>query len=131
MAKAKETATEKFVETLQDNDFADPEPEQLPARGSDLQGEMNAIRVARAAERARRGPNRRRREVTNYHDAERLTNLAKAGHTHLATPEEMVDWEEAGLLPNHDHFYNNQTESTAAPQGSIVPPAPRDDSEAV
>lgn len=130
MAKAKEPASEKFVETLQDNNFADPEPVELPARGSDLQGEMNAIRTARAAERLRRGPNRRRREVTNYHDAERLTNLAKAGHTHLCTPEEMVDWEEAGLLPNPDHYYNNQAETAVAPQGSIVPPAPRDDSEA-
>jgi len=128
MAKAK-APNETWVETRQDNNFAEAEPEQLPPRGPDLQGEMNAIRVARAAERARRGPNRRRREVTNYHDAERLTNLAKAGHTHLCTPEEMVDWEEAGLLPNPDHYYNNQAESAVAPQGSIVPPAPRDDGE--
>lgn len=134
MAKAKDQATvEKFVDTLQDNNFADAEPETSTfssGMGRDLQSDMEVIRKARAAERARRGPNRRRREVTNYHDAERLTNLAKAGHTHLCTPEEMVDWEEAGLLPNPDHFYNNQAESTVAPQGSIVPPAPRDDSEA-
>ena len=122
MAKPKEATEEKLVETRQDNNFADPEPDPAP-RGNDLQADMNAIRVARAAERARRGPARRRREVNHYHDAERLTNLAKAGHTHLATPEEMVDWEEAGLLPDPSQYYNSTpAESILAPQGSIIPP---------
>jgi hypothetical protein len=127
MAKPKEPSSEeKFVETLQDNNFADPEPEPAP-RGLSRQEEMDAIRVSRAAERARRGPAKRRREVTNYHDAERLTNLAKAGHTHLATPEEMVDWEEAGLLPDPAHYYNSTpAEPIIAPQGSIIPPSQGD-----
>jgi hypothetical protein len=120
MAKAKEPskAPEKLVETAQDNDFADAEPEQLPPRGSDLESEI---------ERDSHGPSGRprrprpgdepRRKVTNYHDAERLHNLVKAGHTHLATPDEIVDWEEAELLPNPAHF---ATGSSAAALG--LPP---------
>lgn len=116
MAKAKEPAKETLVETAQDNDFADAEPEPAP-RGSTVESEIEAIRTARAAARAARGPVTKRRKVTNYHDAERLHNLVKAGHTHLATPDEIVDWEEAELLPNPAHY---ATGSTAAALG--LPP---------
>jgi hypothetical protein len=103
MAKAKEPARETLVETVQDNDFGEPEPVEVAPRGSDLESDMAAIREKRAKERAARGPVTKRRRVTNYHDAERLANLVKA-HPHLATPEEVVDWEEAGLLPDPKHY---------------------------
>jgi len=116
MAKAKEPATETLVETVQNNDFAQPEPEQLPARGTSVQEDIEAIRAQRAKERAARGPALKRRRVTNYHDAERLKRLVERGHVHLATPEEIVDWEEAGLLPDPAHYYNS------SPPEFIVPP---------
>src|SRR5262245_59119285 len=102
-AKAQEPARETLVETVQDNDFADSEAEP-EARGSSVEEDIQAVREQRARDRASRGPVTKRRRVTNYHDAERLQNLVRAGHTHLATPEELVDWEEAELLPNPAHF---------------------------
>jgi hypothetical protein len=129
MAKAKEPAKETWVETLQDNDFADAEPEVANVASElaeDVQANIASIRATRAKERAARGPVTKRRRVTNYHDAERLLALVKAGHTHLATANEIVDWEEAGLLPDPSHYYNGATPGNASLQGQIVPPAPAD-----
>lgn len=92
MAKPKE-ATERLVETAQDNDFSGHEPAQLAPRGSDVQESIEDIRARRAAQRASKGT-ARKRVITNYHDAERLKNLG------LLTNEEHVDCEEAGLLPD-------------------------------
>jgi len=129
-AKAQEPATETFVETAQDLNFADPEPEPTP-RGRDVQGDMEVIRTQRAKARAARGPQVRKRVVTNYHDAERLHNLVtgkvpgdtqqfrdSTGRTirgsevkfpELATAAELVDMEENGLLPNPEHYATGST----------------------
>jgi hypothetical protein len=127
-AKAQEPATETLVETVQDNNFADPEPPPTP-RGADVEEDINAVRQQRAKDRAARGPVLKRRRVTNYHDAERLRNLVAAGHTHLATPEEIVDWEEAELLPNPAHYATGTTaqQFVQAQQGSITPPSKGED----
>lgn len=134
MAKPKAPATEAEVfaeatevESLQNNDFSQPilEADTGP-RGSALQEQMDAIRTKRDAERRARGPAKKKRQVTNYHDAERLRNLALAGHTHLVTPEELVDFEEAGLLPDPSHYATGTSALSPRPapqQGSIVPPA--------
>jgi hypothetical protein len=131
MAKPKAPATEAEVfaaatqvEALQDNNFADPEPEPAP-RGAAVEAQLTSIREVRAAQRAAKGPATKRRKITNYHDAERLHNLFRAGHTHLARAEEIVDWEEDGLLPNPDHYATGTTAqgATAAQQGTIVPPS--------
>lgn len=98
MAKAKAPATESsFVDTAQDNDFADPEPEPAP-RGIDREEELQAVRESRAAARMVRGRAGKRRKITNYLDAERLRNLG------LLTPEEHVDCEEAELFPDPRHY---------------------------
>lgn len=112
MAKAK-APSETLVETAQDNDFSAPEPEQLRPRGEALESDIAAIREARAAARKARGPAIRKRRVTNYHDAERIHNLVKAGHTHLASADEIVDWEEAGLLPDPSHYATGSTATEA------------------
>lgn len=121
MAKAKEPATERIVETLQDNDFADPSDEvaELPPRGASVEEDIAAIRSQREAQRKARGPQTKRRKVTNYHDAERLRALVAQGHTHLATPNEIVDWEEEGLLPNPAHY---ATGSNVAAPGATPEP---------
>lgn len=108
MAKTKAPASD-IVETFQDNDFGDPEPVAEAPRGSDLAADMEAIREKRAKERAARGPVTKRRKVTNYHDAERLAALVRAGHTDVATPDELVDFEEAGLLPDPKHYATGST----------------------
>src|SRR3954465_9859575 len=97
MAKAKPPATEQFVPTVQDNDFADNEREPEP-RGSDRETEIQAIRDSRAAQRATRGRAGKKRVITNYHDAERLRNLG------LLTAEEHVDCEDNGLFPDPSHY---------------------------
>jgi len=117
MAKPKAT-TETTVETQQDSNFADDleteagllAPDALPADAADelvasQQDSIEAIRARRAAARAVTGNPRAKRRVTNYHDAERLRNLHAKGHTHLVSNEELVDFEEAGLLPDPSHFY--------------------------
>ena len=140
MAKAK--AKEEIVETQQDNDFADPVDDRGP-RGQDLQSAMDAIRVERARARALRGKQPRRRVLTNYHDAERLHNLATGqvpgSHDErgavrdsfgriirgsaqkfpdIATAEELVEAEENGLLPNPEQYATG----TTAPGGDVVEP---------
>ena len=74
MAKTKAPASD-LVPTVMDTDFGDPEPVAEAPRGSDLAADMEAIREARAKQRAARGPVTKRRKVTNYHDAERLAAL--------------------------------------------------------
>lgn len=134
MAKAKAPlpATEEaaldgatFVETAQDYNFADREPDPEP-RGRSVEEDIEGVRARRAAERASKGPVLKRRRVTHYQDAERLAKLFAAGHTHLATPEEIVDWEEAEILPNPAHYATGTTAvaEAAARQGTILPPAP-------
>ncbi len=137
MAKAKAPATEAealegatLVETAHDYNFAQPALEADPGpRGSDLQQDIENVRAARAKARAAKGPVTKKRRVTNYHDAERLLNLYRAGHTHLATPEEIVDWEEDGLLPSPEHYATGTAQEMAvkAKQGEIAPPAARED----
>jgi len=120
MAKPKTPATNDLVETQQDSDFADePDAEAgllaadaLPftARedlAAEQQESIDAIRARRAAARAVTGNPRAKRRVTNYHDAERLKNLHAKGHTHLVSNEELVDFEENGLLPDPSQFYGN------------------------
>ena len=113
MAKPKAPATEPLVETVQDNDFAepiDPAIETTP-RGADREADIDAIRVQRAAQRAARGRGGKKRVITHYHDAERLRNLG------LLSAEEYVDCEEAGLFPDPKHYHG-------ADQGAVdsVPP---------
>lgn len=132
MAKTKQPATEAeafegatLVERP-DLNFNQPilEADTGP-RGSDMAAQMDAIRSQREAQRKAKGPAMKRRKVTNYHDAERLKNLYAAGHTHLATADELVDWEEDGLLPNPEHYATGTTAETKtlAVQGQIMPPA--------
>ena len=107
MAKAKsQPVTETFVETAQDQNFADAESEPAP-RGSDLESDIQAIREKRAAQRAAKGGSTRKRVITNYHDAERLRNLG------LLTPDEVVDCEEAGLLPDPAQFATGSSAQVA------------------
>lgn len=113
MAKAKAPATPGLVEALQDNDFADAEAEPAP-RGVSVEDQIDAIRTKRAAQRAARGNAGKRRVITHYHDAERLKNLG------LLSPEEVVDCEEAGLLPDPSQFYG-------AEQPHSTPDAPPDE----
>ena len=107
MAKARESATETLVETAQDLDFAEPEGEPAPRseavgpRGESVQDQIEAIRATRAKQRLLRGNAGKRRVITHYHDAERLQNLG------MLSPEEVVDCEEAGLLPDPAHFYDS------------------------
>jgi hypothetical protein len=120
MAKPKATTNETLVETQQDSNFADSAENEagllaadaLPADARDelvaeQQDSIEAIRARRAAARAATGNPRAKRRVTNYQDAERLRNLHKKGHTHLVSNEELVDFEENGLLPDPSHFYNS------------------------
>lgn len=151
MAKAKSQATEEIVETLQDNNFDDePAAHEAPQftegayaerkdfeTGKSVADSMQTIREARARARALRGPARKRRVITNYHDAERLHNLATGAIAGMhrdsdgrpirgsnctfpgvATAEELVEAEEAGLLPNPEHY---ATGSTAAVDNSVPP----------
>ena len=106
MAKAREQATETLVETAQDLNFADHEREPAP-RGADLEDTIDAIRKKRAAVRAARGNAGRKRMITHYHDAERLKALG------LLSNEEVVDCEEAGLLPDPAHYYDAGGSSAA------------------
>jgi hypothetical protein len=99
MAKTKEPAKETLVEPAFDTDFSEPEAAPEP-RGMSVEGQIEAIRATRAAQRKARGQQGRRRVITHYHDAERLNNLK------LLAPDEVVDCEEAGLLPNPAHFYD-------------------------
>jgi len=134
MAKPKTPATETealdgatlVTETVHDYNFAQPALEaDTGPRGPSLQEDIEAIRTRRAAERKAKGPVTRKRRVTNYHDAERLFALYNAGHTSVCTPEEIVDWEEAGLLPNPEHYATGTSAERAAQakQGQISPPA--------
>lgn len=120
MAKPKAPATTDLVETSQDSNFADPieneagllAEDALPAGArEDLvveqQDSIEAIRARRNAARKVTGNARAKRRVTNYHDAERLRNLHAKGHTHLVSNEELVDFEENGLLPDPSHYYNS------------------------
>lgn len=108
MAKAKTPpAGEDLVTIAMDTDFAEPVPEVAPARGSDLQGQIEAIRSTRAAQRALHGRAGKKRKITNYHDAERLRNLG------LLTAEEHVDCEEEGLFPDPAHYATGTTAQTA------------------
>ena len=102
MAKAKAPATETLVETLQDNDFADPEPAPKP-RGSGREQEIEAIRATRAAQRAARGKAGKKRVITHYQDAERMRNLG------LLSPDEEVDCEEADLFHKPENFATGTT----------------------
>lgn len=102
MAKAKEPATETFVPTVQDNDFAD-RPEPARPRGSDLQANIEAIRSTRAAQRAASGKAGKRRKITHYHDAERLRNLG------LLSAEEHVDCEEEGMFFDPSQYATGTT----------------------
>jgi hypothetical protein len=114
MAKAKEPAKETketFVDTEQSGDFsdaADPVREASP-RGSDLQGEIEAVRATRAAQRSARGKTGKRRKITHYQDAERLKNLG------LLTPEEHVDCEEEGLFFDAAQYATRNTEIDSSP----------------
>lgn len=91
--------------------------------GKSVADSMRTIREERARIRATRGPVRKRRVITSYLDAERLHRLAtganEGGHRNsegrrirgsvnhfpgIATPEELVDAEEAGLMPNPEHY---------------------------
>ena len=112
MAKAKPPASD-LVETVQDNDFGEAEPERLAPIGQDRGSEIEAIRAARAAQRLVKGKAGKKRVITNYHDAERLRNLK------MLTPEEEVDCEEAGLFPDPAHY--------ATGTSAAIDPAPKDD----
>lgn len=112
MAKEKTSGTEiqieKLVETAQDNDFGERESApKLRNRvfdreaGLTVEDSIEAIRSRREAQRKIRGREGRKRTITHYHDAERLANLARLGFN-VVTNEELVDCEEAGLLPGPD-----------------------------
>ncbi len=118
MAKAKEPAKETLVETVQDNDFAEPfVPEkELAPRGASLQQDIEAIRATRARERAVHGKAGKKRKITHYQDAERLRNLG------LLTAEEHVDCEEDDLFFKPTMF---ATGSTAV--GDAVDSVPPDE----
>jgi hypothetical protein len=120
MAKPKSATSTDLVETQQDSNFADDAeteagltaPDALPADAADelvasQQDSIEAIRQRRQAARAVTGNPRAKRRVTNYQDAERLRNLHAKGHTHLVSNEELVDFEENGLLPDPSHFYSS------------------------
>lgn len=102
MAKAKAPATETWVQTEQDNNFA-PAPEPDAPRGSGLQGEIEAIRATRAAQRLVHGRAGKKRVITNYQDAERLRNLG------LLTAEEHVDCEENDLFFKPEQYATGTT----------------------
>jgi hypothetical protein len=106
MAKAKHEV-EKLVETVQDNDFGGQEPTELAPRGTEVEDTIESIRAKRAAARMAKGGHAKKRVITNYHDAERLKNLG------LLTPEEHVDCEEAGLLPDPSQYATGSVLSSA------------------
>ena len=94
-------------------------------RGSTLQADIDAIRTRRASERAVRGKAGKRRRITNYVDAERLRNLYNAGHTHLISPEELVDCEEEGFFSLDGVLVADPAAKIGpdgVPNGTIAPP---------
>jgi beta-phosphoglucomutase-like phosphatase (HAD superfamily) len=140
MAKAKgseQAKGETFVETAQDNDFADTESEPA-ARGESIGEQMDAIRERNARARAARGPVAKKRVITNYHDAERLHRLATGvnegphrdsfgrivrGSSNvfpdIATAEELVQAEEDGLMPNPEHYATGSSALNVPPDEGV------------